>query len=40
MTLLIDGTLAAGKLEQDPDMPRAAKAAAHALVDTACPPRG
>ncbi|MFD9002637.1 TetR/AcrR family transcriptional regulator [Streptomyces sp. NPDC059582] len=33
LTLLIDGTLAAGKLEQDPAMPAAAKAAAHALVE-------
>ena len=37
LTLLIDGTLAAGKLEQDPAMPAAAKLAARALVEQACP---
>jgi hypothetical protein len=37
LTLLIDGTLAAGKLEQDPAMPAAAKLAALAIVDHACP---
>ncbi|MGI5142509.1 MULTISPECIES: TetR/AcrR family transcriptional regulator [unclassified Streptomyces] len=37
LSLLIDGTLAAGKLEQNPAMPVAAKAAARALVDQACP---
>ncbi|MFB9252462.1 TetR/AcrR family transcriptional regulator [Sphaerisporangium melleum] len=37
LTLLVDGTLAAGKLEQDPAMPQAAKAAARALVQAACP---
>ncbi|GAB2606941.1 TetR/AcrR family transcriptional regulator [Kribbella endophytica] len=36
LTLLIDGTLAAGKLEQDPAMPQAAKLAARSLVDAAC----
>ena len=36
LTLLIDGTLAAGKLKQDPEMPRAAQRAARALVDAAC----
>jgi AcrR family transcriptional regulator len=39
LTLLVDGTLAAGKLEQDPAMPRAAKEAARALVERVCPPR-
>ncbi|MFF3256905.1 TetR/AcrR family transcriptional regulator, partial [Actinacidiphila glaucinigra] len=38
LTLLVDGTLAAGKLEQDPAMPAAAKAAARAVVERACPP--
>ncbi|MFF3559922.1 TetR/AcrR family transcriptional regulator [Streptomyces sp. NPDC002574] len=38
LTLLIDGTLAAGRLEQDPAMPAAAKAAARAVVERACPP--
>ncbi|GAA3892032.1 TetR/AcrR family transcriptional regulator [Streptomyces sp. NPDC003631] len=37
LTLLIDGTLAAGKLEQNPAMPTAAKAAARALVALAVP---
>ncbi|MFC4534914.1 TetR/AcrR family transcriptional regulator [Sphaerisporangium dianthi] len=37
LTLLIDGTLAAGKLEQDPAMPAAAKAAARALIERSCP---
>ncbi|MFC1431669.1 TetR/AcrR family transcriptional regulator [Streptacidiphilus sp. N1-3] len=36
LTLLIDGTLAAGKLEQDRAMPLAARAAARGLVETAC----
>jgi AcrR family transcriptional regulator len=39
LTLLVDGTLAAGKLEQDPTMPRGARAAAEALVERACPTR-
>lgn len=39
LTLLIDGTLAAGKLEQDPAMPMAARAAAGELVAQACGPR-
>lgn len=38
LTLLVDGTLAAGKLEQDPAMPAAAKAAARVVVERACPP--
>lgn len=38
LTLLLDGTLAAGKLEQDAAMPAAAKAAAQALVERSCPP--
>ncbi|MEU4173347.1 TetR/AcrR family transcriptional regulator [Streptomyces sp. NPDC026665] len=37
ITLLIDGTLAAGKLEQNPAMPAAAKAAAQALVEQMTP---
>lgn len=36
LTLLVDGTLAAGKLEQDPAMPAGARAAAEALVERAC----
>jgi AcrR family transcriptional regulator len=39
LTLLVDGTLAAGKLEQDPAMPMAARAAAGELVAQACGPR-
>ncbi|MFS4092263.1 TetR/AcrR family transcriptional regulator [Streptomyces sp. AF1A] len=39
LTLLIDGTLAAGKLEQDPAMPIAARAAAAELVEQSCGPR-
>lgn len=39
LTLLVDGTLAAGKLEQDPAMPVAARAAAGELVAQACGPR-
>jgi AcrR family transcriptional regulator len=38
LTLLLDGTLAAGKLEQDPAMPAAAKIAARHLVERLCPP--
>ncbi|GAA5022796.1 TetR/AcrR family transcriptional regulator [Kitasatospora paranensis] len=40
LTLLVDGTLAAGRLEQDPTLPAAARNAARALVDRACPPTG
>jgi AcrR family transcriptional regulator len=36
LTLLIDGGLAAGVLDADPDTPAAAKAAARVLVDAAC----
>ncbi|MEV6414700.1 TetR/AcrR family transcriptional regulator [Kribbella sp. NPDC051718] len=36
ITLLIDGALAAERLEQDSAMPAAAKAAARVLVDAAC----
>jgi hypothetical protein len=36
ITLLIDGALAAERLEQDPAMPAAAKAAARVIVDAAC----
>jgi AcrR family transcriptional regulator len=39
LTLLIDGGLAAGVLDANPDSPHAAKTAAQALVDAACPPR-
>lgn len=38
LTLLIDGGLAAGVLDSDPDTPAAAKSAAQALVNAACPP--
>jgi len=38
LTLLLDGGLAAGVLDADPATPPAAKAAAQALVDTACLP--
>jgi AcrR family transcriptional regulator len=38
LTLLIDGTLAAGRLEQNPAIPAAAKDAARAAVERACPP--
>ncbi|WP_326607179.1 TetR/AcrR family transcriptional regulator [Streptomyces sp. NBC_01799] len=38
LTLLVDGALAAGKLEQDPAMPAAAKAAARFAVGRSCPP--
>lgn len=38
LTLLVDGGLAAGVLDADPETPAAAKAAARALVDAACPP--
>ncbi|HET8643634.1 MAG TPA: TetR/AcrR family transcriptional regulator [Pseudonocardiaceae bacterium] len=38
LTLLIDGGLAAGVLDSDPDTPAAAKSAAQALVSAACPP--
>ncbi|MFD5569956.1 TetR/AcrR family transcriptional regulator [Streptomyces cadmiisoli] len=37
LTLLIDGTLAAGRLEQNEAMPAAAKAAARVLVEQAIP---
>ncbi|MFD9127883.1 TetR/AcrR family transcriptional regulator [Kitasatospora sp. NPDC059571] len=37
LTLLVDGTLAAGKLEQDPELPAAAAGAARALVERFCP---
>jgi AcrR family transcriptional regulator len=37
LTLLIDGGLAAGVLDVDPETPPAAKAAARVLVDAACP---
>ncbi|WP_260609447.1 TetR/AcrR family transcriptional regulator [Streptomyces sp. WAC 01325] len=37
ITLLVDGTLAAGKLEQNPAMPTAAKAAARILVERMVP---
>jgi hypothetical protein len=36
LTLLVDGGLAAGVLDSDPDTPAAAKAAAQQLVDAAC----
>ncbi|WP_344841843.1 TetR/AcrR family transcriptional regulator [Kribbella ginsengisoli] len=36
ITLLIDGALAAERLEQDPALPAAAKATARVLVDAAC----
>jgi AcrR family transcriptional regulator len=39
LTLLIDGGLAAGVLDADPATPAAAKAAARALVEAACPRR-
>lgn len=38
LTLLIDGGLAAGVLDSDPDTPAAATSAAQALVSAACPP--
>ncbi|MFB6706062.1 TetR/AcrR family transcriptional regulator [Streptomyces sp. NPDC056333] len=38
LTLLVDGALAAGKLEQDPAMPAAAKEAARFTVEHSCPP--
>jgi AcrR family transcriptional regulator len=38
LTLLIDGGLAAGVLDANPDSPHAAKTAAQVLVDAACPP--
>lgn len=37
LTLLVDGALAAGKLEQDPAMPAAAKEAARFAVEYSCP---
>jgi AcrR family transcriptional regulator len=37
LTLLIDGGLSAGVLDADPATPAAAKTAAQALVDAACP---
>jgi len=37
LTMLIDGGLAAGVLDADPATPNAAKAAAQALIDAACP---
>jgi AcrR family transcriptional regulator len=37
LTLLIDGGLSAGVLDADPATPTAAKAAARALIDAACP---
>jgi AcrR family transcriptional regulator len=37
LTLLLDGGLSAGVLDADPAAPHAAKAAAQALIDTACP---
>jgi AcrR family transcriptional regulator len=37
LTLLIDGALSSGVLDADPASPAAAKAAAHTLVDAACP---
>ena len=37
LTQLVDGTLAAGKLEQHPAMSAAAKAAVRALVERSCP---
>ncbi len=37
LTLLIDGGLAAGVLDAEPTAPEAAKGAARALVDAACP---
>jgi AcrR family transcriptional regulator len=37
LTLLLDGGLASGSMDGRPDAPVAAKAAAHALVDAACP---
>lgn len=39
LTLLLDGGLASGVLDADPDTPAAAKAAARVLVEAACPPR-
>jgi AcrR family transcriptional regulator len=39
LTLLLDGGLAGGVLDADPATPAAAKAAARALVDAACPAR-
>ncbi|MDX3098454.1 TetR/AcrR family transcriptional regulator [Streptomyces sp. ME19-03-3] len=38
LTLLIDGTLDAGRLEQNPAIPAAAKAVPLAVVEQACPP--
>jgi AcrR family transcriptional regulator len=40
LTLLLDGGLAAGVIDADPATPLAAKAAARALVDAACPSAG
>jgi AcrR family transcriptional regulator len=37
LTLLLDGGLAAGALDADPDTPPAAKLAARVLVEAACP---
>jgi AcrR family transcriptional regulator len=37
LTLLIDGGLAAGVLDADPDSPDAAKSAARVLIEGACP---
>ncbi|HEX6870490.1 MAG TPA: TetR/AcrR family transcriptional regulator [Micromonosporaceae bacterium] len=37
LALLLDGGLAAGVLDADPTVPAAAKAAAHTLVEAACP---
>lgn len=40
LTVLLDGGLSSGVLDADPDSPAAAKAAARALVDAACPSDG
>ncbi len=40
LTLLLDGGLASGSMDGRPDAPVAAKAAARALVNAACPHRG
>lgn len=39
LTVLIDGGLASGVLDADPETPAAVKAAARTLVDAACPAR-
>ncbi len=39
LTLLLDGGLASGVLDADPDTPAAAKAAAELVVEAACPTR-